>query len=266
MDIGISTACFYPTLTEEALDKVAKMNIHKAEVFFNAVAEYDIEYCKRLEEILAAGQIEVVSVHAFCIILEPYLFNEYERRRSDSFLILQKFLSAAQYLGAKYYTFHGNLARATTQSFDYAAYAAQLDRIADLSGEYGIRLAWENVSWCQSGAPQFIERTMEYAKSDNIGFTFDFKQAFRSQHQPEEYFKVMGDKIVNIHINDMDVENQCCLPGKGILDYPKYFSLLQDYHGDLILEVYSENYDNSIQILNSISYLEEYTNFFSRAM
>lgn len=33
MDIGISTACFYPTLTEEALDKVAKMNIHKAEVF-----------------------------------------------------------------------------------------------------------------------------------------------------------------------------------------------------------------------------------------
>ena len=76
----------------------------------------------------------------------------------------------------------------------------------------------------------------------------------------------MGDKIVNIHINDMDVENQCCLPGKGILDYPKYFSLLQDYHGDLILEVYSENYDNSIQILNSISYLEKYTKFFGRAM
>ena len=255
--IGISTACFYPCAVEQSLCEIASLGFKTAEIFFNSLCEYEREYCNIFKEILDKNGIKLISAHAFCIILEPYLFNEYERRRADSVKMMRGFLSAAQFLGAEYYTFHGNFTRATTDGFDYREYAARLDYLSDVAADYGIVLAWENVSWCQSCDPQFIKRTLEYSKSENLAFTFDFKQAFRAGRQPEDYLSVMGDRVVNIHINDVDKDGNCCLSGEGILDYGKYFSFVKNYNGAYIIEVYNDNFTDKLQLVRSRDFLEK---------
>lgn len=254
MEVGISTACFYPMLTEEALEEAAKTGAKRVELFLNAEGEYELSYCEKLQAILKRNGMEVVSAHAFCIVLEPYLFNEYERRRQDAQKTLCKFLKAAQFLGARYYTFHGNLSRATTEEFDYPAYAARLDELADLCGEYGLFLAWENVCWCQSGDPAFMQKALQYSKSPYLKCTFDFKQAFRAGHSPEDFLAVMGERLVNIHINDWN--GNCCLPGQGTLDYPSLLSHCPSYKGDVILEVYAQNFQKTEELQQSMQYIK----------
>jgi len=246
-------------IIEQSLGEIGALGFKKAEIFFNSPCEYEEDYYKAFKEILDRNGTELVSAHAFCIILEPYLFNEYERRRDDSVKMMRRFLSAAQALGAKYYTFHGNFIRATTDDFDYRAYAAQLDYLADIAADYGIVFAWENVSWCQSGDPLFIKRTLEYSRSSNLAFTFDFKQAFRAGRKPEEYWGVMGRRIVNIHINDIDGGGGCCLAGEGILDYIKYMPFLKNYGGAFIIEVYRSNYADKSQLTKSGEFISQVT-------
>lgn len=73
MKFGISTSSFYPALTEDAADAIARARVPAAEVFLNAPSELEEEYLRRLKERLDAGGTEVLSVHPFTCALEPLL-------------------------------------------------------------------------------------------------------------------------------------------------------------------------------------------------
>ena len=48
MSVGISTACFYPAATEEALRCVAEAGAKVTEVFFNSPSELEPVFLRRL--------------------------------------------------------------------------------------------------------------------------------------------------------------------------------------------------------------------------
>jgi len=63
---------------------------------------------------------------------------------------------------------------------------------------------------------------------------------------------------MNIHISDYSAEEVCLLPGFGEIDYVELFKKLNgiNYNGDLIIEVYSSNYNEISQIKTAKEVLE----------
>lgn len=264
METGISTACFFPLETEKTIHRIKAMGFRKIEVFLQAESEYSIEYIKKLKESISENGLTVTSVHGFCSAFEPYIFSEYHRRSGDSIKLFEKVARAGELLGAKYYSFHGNRIEATTDSFNYHAFAKTMQTLAEYACEHGLTLAWENVCWCQSGDPEFLKRALHFLDMEHLGFTLDIKQAYRKGILPNTYIEIMGQYIKNVHINDWSPSHSCLLPGVGEADYSSIFSALKNvgYSGDFIIEVYRNNFKFDEEIIKSKEIVEKYIKSF----
>ncbi len=85
MKTGLSTACFYPMQTEEALIKVGELGFASTEVFFNSTSELDISFLKKLKQTQDKYKIKMNSVHPMASFAESYmLFSTYTRRFIDT--------------------------------------------------------------------------------------------------------------------------------------------------------------------------------------
>jgi len=64
--------------------------------------------------------------------------------------------------------------------------------------------------------------------------------------------------VVNFHVNDRDEHHICMLPGQGVVDYTRIGSILKQnhYNGPALIEVYSSNFENSIEIARAKNFLE----------
>lgn len=259
MEIGVSTACFYPKQTERIPKILKKLGVSCAEVFLNSQSEYAEDYCKSLREELDEAGVRVVSVHGFVAMHEPFLFSEYSRRAKDAFEIYKKVIRAAEILGAKYHTFHGARQEFFTEDFDYKSFGARMTELAETAGECGVGLAWENVCWCVSKNPEFIRRVLPFIQSENLGFTLDLKQAIRANFNFLEYAKIFFDRLWNVHISDASGASDCLLPGRGNVDFSAVFQALQaiGYTGDYIIEVYREAVEKQADLAESIQFLRK---------
>jgi sugar phosphate isomerase/epimerase len=259
MEIGVSTACFYPELlTEETIKVISNMGFKKIEVFLETISEYELEYCRNLKEIIEEEGLEVYSVHSFAAQHEPFLFDKYRPRREDARRLFHKVLEGSNVLGAKCVTFHGPGRKwLGTEDVAIKDIARVMESLAAEAEVYNISLAWENVYWCLSYNPDLMGRVMEMATSTNINFTLDLKQANRSGVDVARYLEVMGKRLINVHINDYSPGNMCLLPGRGQADYRKLFKALRelDYSGPLIIEVYRNNFFDYEEISESRDFL-----------
>jgi len=245
MDIGLSSACFYPNLyTEHSIGKMKELGFKHGEIFLNTPSEYEEEFLKLLLEKKEIYEFNVNSIHAFSGSFEPYLFDKYDRRRKDMLKHFKKVCRAAQVLGASCYTFHG-MRYTDFNELDTKFVIDIYNELTYIALEAGIKLAQENVSWCMSADLKFLTLLSKECKYP-IYFTLDLKQAYKADISIEKYIKVMGSNIVNLHINDRDENYPCLLPGKGNLNYKNISNSLKNvgYSGKGIIEVYSSNYLN----------------------
>ncbi len=262
MDVGISSAVFYPMLVEDSISKIAELGIKKIELFFNCDYEVSPEYLRGLSKSLRASEIEVVSLHPYTSLVEGvYFFSDYARRTDESIEKYKAYFDAAAVLGAKYFTFHGdrNLGCYTPYDTDCRPrehHLSALSRLADEASARGVTLCMENVSWCKSSNFEYLKTIAENV--GKIGFTLDLKQAIRAGASAEEYIPVMKNRIKNVHISDFDDTHDCLLPGEGKCDFGKILNLLQknSYAGDAIIEVYAWNFDTIRQIEASKTFFE----------
>lgn len=258
MEIGVSTACFYPMPTESIPQVLKSIGVNKAEVFLNSCSEYEEDFCKKLREEFLRNEIDVVSVHAFVAMHEPFLFESYERRRNDALYFFKKAVRAAEILGAKFHTFHGARKEFMNNGFkDYKTFGKDMSDLADIAGEHNVALAWENVSWCMSSSPEFIKEVLPYISSDNLGFTLDLKQALRAGFNYLEFSEIFKDRLLNVHVSDCDSEKDCKLPGDGTRDFAEIFTNLKGmgYTGDFITEVYRDAFSRPYDVQKSVEYL-----------
>ena len=88
-------------------------------------------------------------------------------------------------------------------------------------------------------------------------FTLDIKQAYKANKTPLEYIKVMGEKLINLHVNDKNDKNICLLPGDGDVDFSELKKGLMavEYKGNAIIEVYNENFITYDEIKKSKLFL-----------
>jgi len=260
MQVGISSAVFYPMETELAVEKIIQLGFKRTELFINCESEYDDLYIDKLKEKMDGAGIQVVSIHPYTSLIEGmFFFSEYDRRVQDSISQYRKYFRAAERLGAKYFTFHGNRSLTGTVSpqTPIDRHCEVIEKLSDAASDYGIVITQENVSWCSSQRPEYL-KTLRENLGKKIGFTLDLKQARRAGVEVNEYIDAMGENLMNIHISDYSAEEVCLLPGFGEIDYVELFKKLNgiNYNGDLIIEVYSSNYNEISQIKTAKEVLE----------
>ncbi|MEG1559864.1 MAG: sugar phosphate isomerase/epimerase [Clostridia bacterium] len=259
MRIGISTASLFARdYAENTLDIIKNdVGTSFAEVFLNTFSEYTPEFFDMLKGRLDSLNMTVHSLHPQGTQFEPALFSIYERARSDAKATFLRILSGMRKIGANIYVFHGpSTMGGIAKNLSFNRVGPIMHELCDMAANFGVNIALENVSWCLFKEPDFAERILNAANTDNLRFTLDIKQAMRSGHSPFEYLKVMNERLINVHICDykiIDKKISLCMPGMGEFDFSMLFSTLDSiqYSGNLFIEVYSDMYDNISELKRS---------------
>lgn len=256
MDIGVSTACLYPNITENSFQKLINIGFKTFEIFLNSPSELENDFIIKLKNMADNNNCKIKSIHPFSSGMEPLLlFSNYYRRFKDGLKFYEKYFYCAEKLGAKILVLHGGKNN-RKDGISSDEYFERFLKLADLGEKYGIILAHENVNQYICQHIDFILK-MNAALDNKVKYVFDIKQSIRAGHDPIEMCKAMGKNIVHVHINDNSNSHDCLLPGAGTMDYNKIKNLLDsfNYNGDIIIEVYRNNFKNLNEIKKSEKFL-----------
>lgn len=255
MEFGISTACFYPTYTEDAVRHLAENGIKLIEIFFNTYRELEKGYLEELKAVISAYGVRVVSVHPFTSGQEPVLFfSNYYRRFLDGLEQYKRYFNAINELGAKLLVFHGNF---KNSSFPDTEYYDRFAKLRDLGAEYGVTVAQENVAPYKSGNLDFLARMQDYLDGQ-VKFVLDIKQTVRVGQEIGKMIDVLGKNIIHLHVSDHK-EGFDCLPlGEGEFDFRWFFNRMKavGFDGAAMVELYRHNYVEYQQLYDSLDYLK----------
>ncbi|MDY2879657.1 MAG: sugar phosphate isomerase/epimerase [Candidatus Borkfalkiaceae bacterium] len=260
MEIGISTASLFMRMyNEDALVLLNGLDARVCEIFLETFREYEAEYGELLAGRL--GGLRVHSVHTLTLNFEPELFSVNPRSRGDAEAWFAKSLAVGRRLGATHYTMHGKARIKRNVSYDdFARIGGRLQELCEFSGKYGITLCLENVDWAYYNRPGFFRGVKRYAP--DLKGVLDVKQARLSGRPYEEYLDEMGRDIATVHLSDVDRDGKLCLPGRGTFDFSTLFARLRDhgFDGDMLVEVYNDNFGDVSEFSDSLAYLRELKN------
>lgn len=257
MDFAISTACFYPMLTEEAIRLLCDNGIRKIEIFFNSPMEFSNPFLKKQKKVLDSFGTSVIAAHPFSSVYEPFFaFSTYKRRFFDLLEEYKRYFESLGILGAEFFVFHGDRLGSLLPIEEAAERIYQLTIKAR---EFGLTLVQENVSRCMSAKTEYILALRELLR-DDISFLFDTKQALRAGQSHEDMLAAMGERLAYVHLSDYDEEKgDCLLPFDGSLNIPFLLQKIKQagYNQTVTLEVYSNCYEESSQIFAAFEALKE---------
>ncbi|MEG0230209.1 MAG: sugar phosphate isomerase/epimerase [Oscillospiraceae bacterium] len=257
MNIGVSTACLYPMLSEKSFELLAKNGIKNCEIFLNDETEAEDIIIKKFNEIKKIYNTNIISLHS-CFSVDDHfmLFSDYERRLNTGLEKYKKLFFAASKLNAKYVVFHGNRRDRSVSSQRYFEVFNLLNQEAK---SYGVKILQENVTTTQCYNPLFLKEMIDNF-GDDVSFTFDIKQSIRSGYDPFKFYQIIKNNIKHIHINDNNSQFDCLLPGFGNFDFSAFINLIKEnnYNGSLIIEVYRNNFKNIDEIIKSYNLMKKY--------
>lgn len=257
MKLGLSTAALYGRLeTEEAAAYIAAHGFDCAEAFLQTWSEYDLPFAAQVRRNL--DPVPCTSVHPAGIQFENQMIARSFRQRSDAYSVFSRVLDACAEMGAGTYVYHGrSTALLHPLPWDLQRNLDALDVMCRMAGERGVRIGWENVSWCQLTTP---ERVLE-ARSvfEPVRYTLDIKQAMRAGVDPVQMARAMGDRLINVHILDWKEDGSLCLPGEGVFDFEALFTALTEigYDGPVIEEPYSALVRSDEALMQSVQYVRD---------
>ena len=257
MNIGVSTACFYPMETEKALAVLAENGIKTVEIFFNADCELNGGIYGEIKRAVKENGITVLSVHPYTSAIETMtLFGDYPRRLTEIMGTYERYFEIMNELGARIFVLHGALKSANLTS---ELYLERYSMLFELGKKHGVTVAQENVSYCKSGDLTFLRR-MKQQLVGGCAFVLDVKQALRSGLDPFEIMEVMGGRLAHCHLSDNIPEKDCVPVGKGRLDFGRFAEELKkrSYDGGIILELYSSGFEHLSELAESVSYMKGY--------
>lgn len=248
--LGISTACFYPELTEDCFEQVLDKEIKCCELFLCSEAELEGSFIRELSKKQKEGNVDIVSVHPHLSFAESfYFFSNYERRFNDILPMYRRFFQVCQELNAKYFILHG--AKKSASIPDEQIYE-RYEKIYDMGREYGITMCQENVVYFKSESLEFLKNMRAYL-GDKFHLALDIKQARRAFISPYDYISEFHDNISHVHISDYSAHKDCIPPLEGKFDFSELFKELNGYgyDGAYIIELYHDSYAEKKQVFEA---------------
>ena len=255
MNIGVSTASFYPLETELALEKIGKFGIKNTELFFNAESELKDSFTDMLLDIKERYGINIASIHPTMSLAESFMiFSAYERRFYESQEIFSRYSEIAAKLGAKYIILHGGKPNGILSDEEYCE---RYMKLKSRTLKNGVTLLQENVANFRSGDIEFL-RSMREILKDDAEFCIDIKQCIRRGLLPLEVIEEFIDNTRHFHLSDHSAAGDCLLPGKGNFNFKDFLSFAKqkNYNGSGLIEVYSNAYKSYDEINESYEFLQ----------
>ncbi len=258
MDIGLSSACFYPLETEKSVLRACETGAKTIEIFMNANSEFEPAFVRKMADICKSYGVKVASVHTMGSFTESFhLFSSYKRRffeaKDTSF---KRHFDVMHTLGAEILVMHGIKKPGSIEDEEY------FDRFGELilmGKAEGLKVCQENVVHYRSESPDLLLRMGEYI-GDDFNMVFDIKQSVRTGIDPFEFAKKLHKYIRHIHISDHNNEKDCIVPYKnGNFDFAKFFNMMKtlNYQGDYIVELYENGYDNDGELTFAVETLKK---------
>ena len=178
------------------------------------------------------------------------------RQRADGFAMLETFLETAQLLGAGVYVYHGPpRLRGNNPPLD--RWQPHIEEAIARCRAHGVRLCWETVSWAWLNS---MERIEDFKRRwPELGFTLDVKQVMELGLDPARVAERMGERLCHVHMLDYDENGRHALPGRGSSDFRAFSKALRavEYQGDIILEPYAGQTEDTGEVLRSLEWLRE---------
>ena len=257
MEIGVSTASLFKRKhNEDALITLNELDARVCEIFLGTYSEYSLNFGSLLKERL--GNLQVHSIHTLNTHFEPQLFGSNDRALVDAYEIYENCLKVGKMLGASAYTMHG-IARFKKGALynNYKKIAENFEIASNVAKKYDIKLAIENVEWAFYNHVGFYKNVSQYFKG--LYTCLDVKQARISGDSYKDYINEMGNSIITVHLSDVNDNGHICLPGKGNFDFEDLFYRLKDvnFNGNMLIEVYTDDYNEITEIKDSLNYLRE---------
>ena len=255
MAFGVSTSCFYPMATEDALRTLGAMGVKTCEIFLNSPSETTPAFAKQLRGIAEFYGMRIVSAHPFSSFAEGYmLFSEYERRFQDMLEHYRRHFEVAALLGAKLSVIHG---AKLPLKVPEALYIERFAALVEAARPFGVIAAQENVNRHISESPAFLRR-MRAALGADFHLVFDIKQAVRAGCDPLAFYREFAGEILHLHVSDHTAHRDCIPPGTGNFDFPALLAATKDagYRGDWIIELYRAGFSGPEALLQALDYLE----------
>lgn len=252
MQVGVSTACLYPELLEDSLYQLAVNGVGCVEMFINTHSELKERAVYELKNILDRFEVKCVSLHPYTCEIEPLmLFSDYSRRLDDALEYYKLYFQAMNILGAEIFVLHGGKADRGKE-----LYCERFSRLYRLGREFGVTVAVENVSRCQSRSSAFI-REIGGMLGNEFAFVLDTKQAVRSGETPFAFLDAAGKRTVHTHISDHGELGDCLLPGKGSFNFKRFFEKLNGINPDAsaIIELYRGGFRGISELIGSYNRL-----------
>lgn len=259
MNVGVSTACLYPTITELALDNMCRLGIKQFEIFFNTSSELDKRFVKDLKKTVRSSGAKVRSLHPYSSMMEPFMFfSNYERRFTDMIEDYKRYFDAAKVLDADLVVIHGDRLPASSPD---EKYYERFARIMEIGKQFDVIVAQENVNLHRSQNIDFLRKMKEWIT--DVKFVFDVKQSVRAGYNPYDFAEQLGNSCIHVHVSDNDPTNTCLLPGKGVMDFKRLKSILDKNGSDAswVIEVYRSNFGEPSELFNTARTLGEQINY-----
>ncbi len=258
MNIGISTGCFYPQKTDEALIRAGEIGAEYVEIFFNTHSELEEEYVYKLKNILDKYNMKAISIHPYTSAIETFMFFSMDNYKlKDSISLYEKYFKACNILDCKYVVIHGCFN--DKKYMDMKTYCDNLNELSKKAREYDVYISQENVFKYKCGYENNIREFIKYADKD-IKFTFDIKQTVKSRQSIYKILEHTKDRISHLHISDYIGRTHSLIPFCGKFNYDRFFKYIKDNTTAqaAIVEVYSSAIKNDYQLVEAINKLKKY--------
>ncbi|MGN0613249.1 MAG: sugar phosphate isomerase/epimerase family protein [Porcipelethomonas sp.] len=254
MRAGVSTACLYPRILEESVYDLAVNGINHIEIFVNTDCELNRSYMSGIADTLKRFEVSCRSLHPFTCPMEPMLFfSGYKRRVADALEYYKRYFNAMNIIGADIFVFHGNKKIAQLPAEDYCETYSML---VETGKEFGVAVAQENVSRCQSGSLEFMTEMVKIM-GDDAKFVLDIKQAFRAGENSFDIIRTLKNHIVHVHVSDHGEMGDCLQIGKGRFNVKQLINLLlkESPECSVMLELYRNNFEGISDLVENYSRL-----------
>lgn len=254
MKIGMSSSCFYPENVEDGFRKVGELGTKTAEIFINSACEMQSPLIDELISIRDYYGIEVRTIHPFTSGFETFLFfSSYDRRRYDGVEFYKRYFDAANRFGAEAVVFHGGQFKGQD---DIDFYAESYSLLHNAAREQGVFIAHENVREKICSKPENMKKLADLI-GDDFRTVLDIKQCRRSGTDEYDFIRMLGEKIIQVHVSDCLGDADCLAPGAGKYDFKKLFSALKNagYDRTALVELYRQNYGSPEEIRAAMEYL-----------
>lgn len=256
MNAGISTACLYPELLENAFLELARRKIHNIEIFINTHCELESSFITQYKCIKDEYSVNISSIHPYTSAIEPMMFfTPYERRVTDIIDYYKRYFELANILGANFLVFHGNKPQNPCPN---KRYFERYHTLYEVGKSFGVTVVQENVARCTSAKLSFLKEMSDYLK-DDVAFLLDIKQAVRSNEDPFAFITQLSGKIKHIHYSEHGPAGDCLPFGKGTFNGIEFLQKLKTvgFNENIILELYRGSYKTYDDLSHNYRKLEK---------